>query len=136
MTGLVTCLICRIPLGFFMTFIYVVFYYLNYAVVYSSLAISTLRVAAVVKPIDSDQVCVKLALMDHGRSLTLRSFQLQIQLSRILLLVVYLLPTLTTWFLIPSQAFFTPISNSASLGIDYEKIYPKVSPNVQFTVKQ
>ncbi|EYC06580.1 hypothetical protein Y032_0075g970 [Ancylostoma ceylanicum] len=88
-----------------MTFIYAVFYYLNYASIYSSLAISVLRVAAVLKPIESDQ--------------------LQLQLSRILVLVVYLLPVLTTWFLIPAQAYFTPISNSASLGIDYEKVYPQ-----------
>uniref|UniRef100_A0A0N4X529 Product n=1 Tax=Haemonchus placei TaxID=6290 RepID=A0A0N4X529_HAEPC len=57
MTGAVTMLICKIPMNFLITFVYVLFYYLNYAMIYSTLAISLLRVTAVLRPIDSSKVC-------------------------------------------------------------------------------
>ncbi|XGW04528.1 hypothetical protein V3C99_015591 [Haemonchus contortus] len=109
MTGAVTMLICKIPMNFLITFVYVLFYYLNYAMIYSTLAISLLRVAAVLRPIDSSK--------------------LQYRLSWILASMLYALPLVTTWFLIPAMAFYTPILDSphesASVTVDYTKVFPE-----------
>ncbi|KAK6041467.1 hypothetical protein COOONC_21028, partial [Cooperia oncophora] len=55
LTGTVTMLLCKIPANFLITSIYVVYYYLNYAVIYSTLALSLLRATAVLRPFDSDK---------------------------------------------------------------------------------
>ncbi|KAK5965584.1 hypothetical protein GCK32_018444 [Trichostrongylus colubriformis] len=108
MTGVTTMLLCRIPPNFVVTIIYVIFYYLNYAAIYSTLAISILRVSAVLRPMEYDA--------------------LQKPLSWILVISVYLLPVVTTWFLVPAMSYYTPLSvslESASVTINYVKVFPE-----------
>ncbi|KHJ76950.1 hypothetical protein OESDEN_23430 [Oesophagostomum dentatum] len=106
MTGLLTSTICKISLGFYITAPYVMGMYLTYASIYSSIVVSVLRMMAVVKP------------MDTGK--------LHIHLSRVLIPAIYLLPIVTVWFLVPAQAFYTPLDYSASLAVDYKKVFPNV----------
>ncbi|VDL62748.1 unnamed protein product [Nippostrongylus brasiliensis] len=79
LTGLMTNLICEIRVTAVLTAAYAMEYYFNYAVIYSSISISLLRVAAVLNPVGSRK--------SQGR------------LSVILVVFVYSLPWLTMWFL-------------------------------------
>ncbi|WKY09298.1 hypothetical protein Q1695_002005 [Nippostrongylus brasiliensis] len=103
MTGLVTLLICGINASAITTTIYTLEYYLQYAAIYSSVAISVMRVAAVLYPVGSQK--------------------LQVRLSIVLLVFVYSLPWVTTWFLIPAVAYYTPITDTASVVMTYIKVF-------------
>ncbi|CAJ0589793.1 unnamed protein product [Cylicocyclus nassatus] len=103
-TGLVTSVICRIPHGYYLTALYVMCYYLLYTGLYSSIVISIVRVAAVLSPVEADKIQIRIALF--------------------LIPAMYLLPCVTTWFLVPVHAYFATISNSASLVMAYKKVYP------------
>ncbi|WKY09297.1 hypothetical protein Q1695_002004 [Nippostrongylus brasiliensis] len=103
LTGLVTNLICEIRVAAVLTAAYAMEYYLNYAVIYSSISISLLRVAAVLNPVGSRK--------SQGR------------ISVILVVFVYSLPWITMWFLVPAVAFYTPVTDTASVILVYVPVY-------------
>ncbi|VDL65393.1 unnamed protein product [Nippostrongylus brasiliensis] len=96
MTGLLTAnLICEIKATAIITTIYALEFYLNYAAIYSSVAISLLRVAVVLHPSSSKKFQGRLCI--------------------VLLVIVYTLPWATMWFLVPVVANFTPVTVTASV---------------------
>ncbi|VDL76369.1 unnamed protein product [Nippostrongylus brasiliensis] len=105
LTGMATQFICLVPLSFIITVSYVFIFYLNYATIYSTLALSALRVATVLWPVDSKKYQGRLCV--------------------ILLVIVYTFPFGTTWFLIPARAYFTPMDDSASVAMNYVPVFPQ-----------
>ncbi|WKY09300.1 hypothetical protein Q1695_002005 [Nippostrongylus brasiliensis] len=106
MTGLLTAnLICGIKATAIITTIYALEFYLNYAAIYSSVAISLLRVAVVLHPSSSKKFQGRLCI--------------------VLLVIVYTLPWATMWFLVPVVANFTPVTVTASVVIAYISVFKK-----------
>ncbi|VDO17541.1 unnamed protein product, partial [Haemonchus placei] len=107
LAGLVTGWMATLPVGRYITALYMLSFYLLYLVMYSATVLATIRAIVICSSNGGDEMVKRLL--------------------PVFFLAIYLLPILTTWFLYPAVTYIRMDSRvlpGYGATFDYVKVYP------------